>query len=57
MTVETILERFSTKTGCLDSQSSQLKIVAAVPSVCCKNPVFLTSKSVSKTIKCYYVIL
>ena len=56
MTVKTILERISTETGSLDSQSSTLKIAPAVPPVCCEKQVFSTSHSVSKTLKCYYVI-
>ena len=57
MTVKTIfLERISTKRGSLYSQSSTLKIAPAVPPVCCEKRVFSTSQSVSKTIKCHYVI-
>ena len=41
---------FFSKSGCLNSQSSTLKIVPAVPSVCCEKQVFSTSKSVAKTI-------
>ena len=50
------LERISIKTGSLGSQSSTLKIAPAVPPECCEKHVFSTSQSVSKTIKCYYVI-
>ena len=56
MTVKTILEQISTKTGSLDSQSSTLKIAPAVPPVSCEKQVFSTSQSVSKTLKCYYVL-
>ena len=34
MTIETILERISTKTGSLNWQPSTLKIAPAVPPVC-----------------------
>ena len=56
MTIETILERISTKTGSLNWQASTLKIAPAVPPVCGEKQVFSTSQSVSKTISCYYVI-
>ena len=56
MTIETTSERISTKTGSLNWQPSTLKITPAVPPVCGEKQVFLTSKSVSKTIKCYCVI-
>ena len=56
MTIETIPERISTKTGSLNWQPSTLKIAPAVPPVCGEKQVFSTSESVSKTVLCYYVI-
>ena len=56
MVVKIFLERISIKTGSLGSQLSTLKIAPAVPPECCEKQVFSTSQSVSKTIKCYYVI-
>ena len=50
MTVETIFERISAKTGSLNSQSNTLKIAPAVPPVCGEKQVFSTSQSVSKTL-------
>ena len=50
MTIETILERISTKTGSLNWQPRTLKIAPAVPPVYCEKQVFSTSQSVSKTI-------
>ena len=48
MTIETILERNSTKTGSLNWQPSTLKIVPAVQSVFGEKQVFSTSQSVSR---------
>ena len=50
MTIETILERISTKTGSLNRQPSTLKIAPAVQPVRGEKQVFSTSQSVSKTI-------
>ena len=51
MAVKNILEIIPSKRGL-----STLKIAPAVPPECCEKQVFSTSQSVSKTIKCYYVI-
>ena len=50
MTVETILERISTKTGSINWQPSTLKIAPAVPPVCGEKQVFMASQSVSKIV-------
>ena len=50
MTIETFLERNSTKTGSLNWQPSTLKIAQAVPPVCGGKQVFSKSQSVSKTV-------
>ena len=54
MTVETILERISTKTGFLNSQPSTLKTAPAVPPVCGEKQVFWNPKMF---LKLYNVIM
>ena len=49
MTIETILERISTKTGSLNWHQSTLKIAPAVPPVCGENRSFRHPKA-SKTV-------
>ena len=46
MTIETILERISTKMGSLNWQPSTLKIAPAAPPVCGEKQVFWISQSV-----------
>ena len=43
MTIETILERISTKTGSLNWQPTTLKIAPAVPAVCGEKHYFGTT--------------
>ena len=54
MTIETILERISTKTGSLNWQQSTLKIAPAVPPVCGEKQVFRRPKVF---LKLYNVIM
>ena len=54
MTIETILERISTKTGSLNWQPSTLKIAPAVPLVCGENRSFRHPKVF---LKLYNVIM